>query len=145
MTAQHPISGSSWKTDKNPADVASRGLYVQNLIKNSRWWNGPDFLGKPLNKQSILDGAEPMYILPEDPEIKKTSAMTTQSQERFSLPGCLRYFSSWQQKEQLQFPFASRKSTVTVRASRPQKKTYVPIKTQELRGRESIVKSVQGE
>ncbi|XP_068674508.1 uncharacterized protein [Montipora foliosa] len=78
------------ETDQNPADDASRGLYVQNLIENSGLWNGPDLLWKPLNKQSILNGAEPMYIPPEDPEIKKISAMTTQSQERFSLPDRLR-------------------------------------------------------
>ena len=136
------------ETDKNPADDASRGLYVQNLIENSRWWNGPDFLGKPLNKQSILDSAEPMYISPEDPEIKKTSAMTTQSQERFSLPGCLRYFSSWHKAKRavavcfrLQKKYRYRPSFKASEEDR-----YVPIKTQELEEAETVVvKSVQGE
>jgi len=59
------------ETDQNPADDASRGLYVQNLTENSLWWNGPDFLWKFLNKQSILDGAKPMYIPLKDPEEKK--------------------------------------------------------------------------
>ena len=48
-----------------------------------------------MNKKSILDGAEPIYIPPEDTEVKKISAMTTESQERFSLPDRLKYFSSW--------------------------------------------------
>ena len=28
----------------NPADDASCGLTVQNLVDSSCWWNGPDFL-----------------------------------------------------------------------------------------------------
>ena len=28
----------------NPADDASCGLTLQNLLDNSCWWNGPDFL-----------------------------------------------------------------------------------------------------
>ena len=133
------------ETDKNPADDASRGLYVQNLIENSRWWNGPDFLGKPLNKQSILESAEPMDNSLEDPEIEKTSAITTQSQERFSLPGCLRYFSSWHKPKRavavclrLQKKYRYRPSFKASKEDR-----YFPIKTKELEEAETaIVKSV---
>ena len=38
---------SQWKyveTDHNPADDASHGQNAQNLIENSCWWNGPEFL-----------------------------------------------------------------------------------------------------
>ena len=34
-------------TKENPADVASRGSSVQELIDNSLWWNGPELLWKP--------------------------------------------------------------------------------------------------
>ena len=136
------------ETDQNPADDASRGLYVQNLIKNSRWWNGPDFLWKPLNKQSILDGPEPMYIPLEDPEIKKISAMTAQSQDRFSLPDRLRYFSSWHKAKRavavclrLQKKYRSRPGFKASEEDR-----YVPVNTQVLQNAETvIVKSIQGE
>ena len=36
-----------WKyveKELNPADDASCGLTVQNLVDSSCWWNGPDFL-----------------------------------------------------------------------------------------------------
>lgn len=136
------------ETDHNPADDASRGLYAQNLIDNSRWWNGPDFLWKPLDKQSITDNAEPTYISPEDPEVKKISAMTTQSQERFSLPDRLKYFSSWHKAKRavaaclrLQKKYHS---CPKLKAS--EKDRYVPVNTQELQEAETvIVKSVQEE
>ncbi|XP_068756176.1 uncharacterized protein [Montipora capricornis] len=160
ITSQMPVkmpticdrtTPNQWKyaeTEQNPADDASRGLYVQNLIENSRWWNGPDFLWKPLNKQSILDGAEPMYIPPEDPETKKISAMTTQSQERFSLPDRLRYFSSWHKAKRavaaclrLQKKY---RPCPSFKASEEDR--YVPVNMQELQEVETvIVKSVQGE
>ena len=91
-------SPSQWKyveTDLNPADNASRGLYAKDLIKNSRWWNGPDFLWKPLEIQSSVGGAEPTCLAPDDPKVKKISAMTTQAKECLSLPERLKYFSSW--------------------------------------------------
>ena len=47
------------------------------------------------SEQIFLDGAEPMCIFPDDPEVKKTSTMTSQPQECFSLSESLKYFSSW--------------------------------------------------
>ena len=88
---------NQWKfveTDQNPVDNASCGLNAQNLIENWCWWNGPEFLWKPLEDQSSLDGSEPMCISPDDPEVKKISVMTTQTRGCFSLPDCLEYFSS---------------------------------------------------
>ncbi|XP_039291673.1 uncharacterized protein LOC120353097 [Nilaparvata lugens] len=35
-------------TECNPADCASRGLFLNELIGNSLWWNGSDWLDKPL-------------------------------------------------------------------------------------------------
>lgn len=58
------------ETDQNPADDASCGQNAQNLIENLRWWNGPEFLWKPLEDQSSPDGAEPMCISPDDSESK---------------------------------------------------------------------------
>ena len=40
---------SNWKwvsTNHNPADLASRGVFIADLAKNTLWWNGPEFLLK---------------------------------------------------------------------------------------------------
>ena len=34
-------------TEQNPADVATRDLSLQDLIKTKQWWKGPEFLLKP--------------------------------------------------------------------------------------------------
>ncbi|XP_020625286.1 uncharacterized protein LOC110062683 [Orbicella faveolata] len=94
---------NQWKyveTDQKPADDATRGQNVQNLIETSRWWNGREFLWKPLEDQSSLDGGEPMCISPDDLKVKKISAMTTQTRECFSLPDRVKYFSSWHKAKQ---------------------------------------------
>ena len=83
------------KTDLSPADDASRGLYAQDLVHNSRWWNGPDFLWKSLDDQSSPLSAESISLSPHDPEVKKVSTMSSQAQEPFSLPERLKQFSSW--------------------------------------------------
>lgn len=44
---QNVTSPDQWKyvpTKQNPADVASRGVSVANLVCHPLWWNGPDFL-----------------------------------------------------------------------------------------------------
>jgi hypothetical protein len=57
----------------NPADIISRGIPAANLIENTLWWNGPNFLRKnestwPINKfnEKIIDV----------PEIKKITLQT---------------------------------------------------------------------
>lgn len=35
------------KGEENPADLASRGAFVQMLLKDTLWFNGPAFLWKP--------------------------------------------------------------------------------------------------
>ena len=44
----HEASDSSqWRyvvTDENPADLASRGMSIEELITSNLWWNGPPFL-----------------------------------------------------------------------------------------------------
>ncbi len=32
---------------QNPVDLASRGIHISELTKNSLWWNGPEFLSDP--------------------------------------------------------------------------------------------------
>ena len=169
-------SPRQWKyveTDLNPADDASCGLYAKDLIKNSRWWNGPDFLWKPLEIQSSVGGAEPTCLAPDDPELKKISAMTTQAKECLSLPERLKYFSSWHRakravaaclclqkryhtrlREQNQMKAEDlcnnvpkgRPKAHVLESKQARTNHYIPVNTKELQEAETeIVKSVQRE
>ncbi|XP_067027926.1 uncharacterized protein [Acropora muricata] len=79
------------ETKSNPADDASRGLTAQELISNTRWWNGPDFLWKPLVSKPVLD----LPVSPDDPEVRKTSVLASKSAERPVLLERIEYFSDW--------------------------------------------------
>ena len=81
------------KTKENPADIASRGIGAQELIDSPLWWNGPEFLWKPSRDWNLADAVPD--ITSDDPEVKKVIVQATQVQESFSLPGRLKYFSSW--------------------------------------------------
>ena len=54
-------------TEHNPADDASRGLYVESLLKSKRWFNGPDFLRTYIKKPTD----DEFTISNNDPELKK--------------------------------------------------------------------------
>ena len=38
---------------ENPADLASRGLYINELLGNSLWWHGPEWMLKVSNGAKI--------------------------------------------------------------------------------------------
>ncbi|PFX24880.1 hypothetical protein AWC38_SpisGene10529 [Stylophora pistillata] len=78
-------------TKENPADNASRGLGANELIRSNRWWNGPNFLWKPLPDEPNSD----TQISPEDPEVQKVKALATNSIEHPSLLDRIKYFSDW--------------------------------------------------
>ena len=58
---------SQWRhivSSENPADMASRGVTVQDLLNRSVWLSGPEFLWKNTDLES--------HELPlNDPEVKK--------------------------------------------------------------------------
>ena len=65
----------------NPADDASRGLKVDELISNKRWFEGPEFLRQtermwPLNPVNVNE------LFENDPEIRKDQAAYAASAER---------------------------------------------------------------
>ena len=87
-------------TKSNPADDASRGIRMQELVNGSRWINGPEFLWQDESHwptASVNDNKETEFDLsPDDPEIKKAASFVTENSK--SYPGLLSrlwYFSSW--------------------------------------------------
>lgn len=88
-------SPQQWRyvpTDENPADHASRGLTVQELL-SSNWFTGVKFLWA----KEISAPAEVIPKLPiGDPEVKMTRVLTTETTE-VSLTDRLSKFSSWLQ------------------------------------------------
>lgn len=52
----HPSDWQHVPTKQNPADMASRGLRADELMRNELWWNGPQFMvhsPEPPEKQSM--------------------------------------------------------------------------------------------
>ena len=84
-------------TNSNPTDITYRGTGAQELIDNTLWWNGPDFLwSSPDDWDSVDDTPS---ISPDDPEVRSVSVRATQIQEPrlSSLLERLTYFSDWHQ------------------------------------------------
>ena len=81
-------------SDLNPADDASRGLVVNELVHNSRWIQGPNFLSKgettwPIKTLSIL---EPHNDSEYDTE---NVCATTINDGQETLRKLMNYFSDW--------------------------------------------------
>ena len=68
-------------TDSNPADAASRGLTAHQLAHGSLWLKGPEFLWTP-NVHSVQACCKPGPLDSQDPEVKRISALITQTKER---------------------------------------------------------------
>ena len=66
-------------TKSNPADLASHGVGAQELLDSRLWWNGPDFLWNACEDWN--PPLDVLSILPDDPELKKVSALATQTSE----------------------------------------------------------------
>ena len=83
------------KSELNPADEASRGLSVQDLLNSSRWLKGPEFLYMEESKWPT--GSWPMA--PDqgsDPDAETEMVYSTQMKEEIRPMNKLTaYFSSW--------------------------------------------------
>lgn len=71
-TIRRATDVSQWRyiqTTQNPADEASRGVTMDDLLTNQRWIEGPELLWKPEEEwpASSMDSA----ISADDPEVKR--------------------------------------------------------------------------
>lgn len=91
---RHSTTPQQWlyvPTDENPADGASRGKTVNELL-TSNWFTGPVFLWE----KEILTPKDVVPDLPiGDPEVKKAQTLQTKTTELVSLSDSLSKFSSW--------------------------------------------------
>ncbi|XP_074606485.1 uncharacterized protein LOC141859556 [Acropora palmata] len=78
-------------TKDNPADDASRALGANELIRSERWWNGPNFLWKPLPNETNFDP----QVSPGDPEVRKVTVLASTSAEHSDLTDDITHFSDW--------------------------------------------------
>ena len=152
---------SQWKyvnTNLNPADDASRGLTVQELLEGERWLKGPDFLWKHREHWPQQEEIKP--ILPErDPEVRKnaTAAATTSTDipindtepasdmsarfERFSSWKSLRKSIAWAIRyvERLREIANKRKNGETIDISGQIAENPQPLKLDELKKAEKFI------
>ncbi|XP_043205364.1 uncharacterized protein LOC122372337 [Amphibalanus amphitrite] len=85
------------KSEENPADLASRGLSVDELKDNDLWWTGPSFF----RESADLPAEEVTHEVDEDdPEVKKSKRVLVTHADADpvsydGLPKRLERFSSW--------------------------------------------------
>ena len=83
-------------TERNPADIASRGIQAIELVSNTMWFNGPSFLWEP---NLLLEDTEYVAVDQTDPEVRKTQVLLVdQTMPNHLFPTLLErleYFSSW--------------------------------------------------
>lgn len=104
---RHSTSPQQWlyvPTDKNPADGASWGKTLNELL-TSNWFTGPMF---PWEKEIPA----PRDVIPDlsvgDPEIKRSQTLQTKTTEPVSLADRLSKFSSWSRATKAVAPLLQR-------------------------------------
>lgn len=68
-------SSANWhhvRTEHNPADLISRGTNAKELVNNSLWWNGPEWLAQPQESWP-----KPVFIKQADLKISESEMKTT--------------------------------------------------------------------
>lgn len=95
-----PTQWSHVRSEHNPADIASRGVSVQELSK-SLWFRGPDFLWEPGSVSYNSEILKPIHVQSDDPELKKIYSFSVQNttdiecKKLFPIIDRLDYFSDW--------------------------------------------------
>ncbi|XP_072400758.1 uncharacterized protein [Diabrotica undecimpunctata] len=100
------------RTDQNPADIVSRGIFPSKLVDCQRWWCGPDWLG--LDEQKLPKSVpEQLSDMPET-RVHVGTCQDAKNVYKFpfhifghiirikrSLAYCLRYFKKLLHKDTL--------------------------------------------
>ena len=89
-------STSDWRyvnRNDNPADGASKGLRLDEMLKNSRWLNGPAFLWK--EETSWPATIEVPTLKDSDPEVRKESKIYTAAAVQDPIESLIQHYSSW--------------------------------------------------
>ena len=137
-------------TKINPADVASCGCSVQELIDNRPWWNGPELLWKPDKDWNLT--CVTSEIPPNDLEVKSSSVLAMQLRKPSSVLERLEYFSSWDRAKKavticlcLQEKFRHPNDKEVKQDSNDSKSSkYIPVNVQELQNPEiEVIKIFQ--
>ena len=138
----------------NPADIASRGMKADTLVKSELWWKGPTFLHQPA--PTLPNECQDHDLDPEDEEIKrskdKTDVTTNATQvkeatEDFaSLPKRLERFSKWHAAKRAVANCLKYTRILRQHLQAPQSAAYRSPTVQELQEAEHVIlKAVQQE
>ena len=79
--------------EENPADDGSKGPKLDNLIKNNRWLQGPEFLWK--NEDQWPQTSDIPVMKEDEPEVRKEARIYTATTSIHPLERLISYFSSW--------------------------------------------------
>ncbi len=83
-------------TKDNPADIASRGLNVDDPVQLDKWINGPDFLWRQSEGWPGFTLTHNMdHHEDNDPEVKKVAHAATVQEEASVIDKLVKRFSSW--------------------------------------------------
>ena len=91
---RHASDPKQWfyvPTDENPADYASRGKTVDELL-SSDWFTGPSFLWK---REIEMPTEVPLELPVGDPEVRKAQTFQIKTSEQVDLVDRLNTFSCW--------------------------------------------------
>jgi len=83
---------SQWRhvrTNENPADIASRGVKPSDLLNNTFWWNGPEWLMQDNRQWSVSALPDEEETLPEIRPVQLALISIDSSKD------LLQYYSSW--------------------------------------------------
>ena len=83
LIKEHRTTAIQELSNDNPADIASRGLDINNLISSKMWWNGPELLleenekwPKPRKKEKVPETAKEELRKNEEIKEEKSSLLT---------------------------------------------------------------------
>lgn len=91
---QEVVPPDSWRhipTKLNPADCASRGLFLNELRSHDLWWNGPAFLQMGMDNWPKQVKTETKRILPDMKKSRQVHQITSEP----AFHDILSRFSSW--------------------------------------------------